>query len=298
MLGQCMPCAVPDASLRGVARQAYKKISDVTLQFRQKFPSRAYPHFSAAAPRLPARQPLTPNPLAKCLRMTLALTAHASPSRSPSHLTLFHHPERESTPASSFLRRPTATRFPSALGPSPSFAMFAIARASAASSKAGLARSNTALTPRFFYAAAATSASPAFVLGLRPVLRPYSTQTSTTTTTTTTTTTPPVNEKAGPASDAAKAAAAAANPTAETKEVTPEVKETGVAAAKKEKPSGPLMKRAWAVIKKEAAHYWAGTKLLGSEIKISSKLQWKVLNGGSLTRRERRQVSLLALDSR
>lgn len=168
--------------------------------------------------------------------------------------------------------------------------MFAIARASAASSKAGLARNNTLLAPRFLYAAAATTASPALVLGLRPVLRPYSTQTSTTTTTTTSPTTPPVNEKAGPATDAAKAAAAA-NPTPESKEVSPELKETGVAPAKKEKPSGPLLKRAWAVVKKEAAHYWAGTKLLGSEIKISSKLQWKVLNGGSLTRRERRQVS-------
>lgn len=167
--------------------------------------------------------------------------------------------------------------------------MFAVARASAASSKAGLARSNL-LTPRFFYAAAATTASPALVLGLRPVLRPYSTQTTTTTTTTTTTAPPSTNEKAAPATDAAKAAAAA-NPTPESKEVTPELKETGVAAVKKEKPSGPLLKRAWAVVKKEAAHYWAGTKLLGSEIKISSKLQWKVLNGGSLTRRERRQVS-------
>jgi LETM1 and EF-hand domain-containing protein 1 len=46
------------------------------------------------------------------------------------------------------------------------------------------------------------------------------------------------------------------------------------------------------VIKKEAAHYWAGTKLLGKEIKISSKITWKVLNGGQLTRRERRQVSM------
>jgi LETM1 and EF-hand domain-containing protein 1 len=44
------------------------------------------------------------------------------------------------------------------------------------------------------------------------------------------------------------------------------------------------------VVKKEAAHYWAGTKLLGSEIAISAKLQKKVLGGGSLTRRERRQL--------
>jgi LETM1 and EF-hand domain-containing protein 1 len=51
------------------------------------------------------------------------------------------------------------------------------------------------------------------------------------------------------------------------------------------------------VIKHEAAHYWAGTKLLGQEIKISSKLQYKVLQGGSLTRRERRQVSFRSLFS-
>ncbi len=46
------------------------------------------------------------------------------------------------------------------------------------------------------------------------------------------------------------------------------------------------------MVKKEAAHYWAGTRLLGQEVKITGKIQWKVLNGGTLTRRERRQVSL------
>jgi LETM1 and EF-hand domain-containing protein 1 len=59
---------------------------------------------------------------------------------------------------------------------------------------------------------------------------------------------------------------------------------------KDEKPKGTMLQRGWATAKKEAAHYWAGTKLLGSEIKISSKLAWKVLNGSTLTRRERRQV--------
>ncbi|KAK8866064.1 hypothetical protein IAR55_001215 [Kwoniella newhampshirensis] len=65
---------------------------------------------------------------------------------------------------------------------------------------------------------------------------------------------------------------------------------------KDRKPSGPLPARMWAVVKKEAAHYWAGTKLLGQEIKISSKLQWKVLNGGTLTRRERRQLKRTTTD--
>lgn len=66
---------------------------------------------------------------------------------------------------------------------------------------------------------------------------------------------------------------------------------TSALAKKDDKPKGTMPQRAWATVKKEAAHYWAGTKLLGSEIKISSKLAWKVLNGSTLTRRERRQVS-------
>lgn len=70
-------------------------------------------------------------------------------------------------------------------------------------------------------------------------------------------------------------------------------KEAKEVAKKDDKPKGTMPQRVWATVKKEAAHYWAGTKLLGQEIKISSKLQWKVLNGGTLTRRERRQASLL-----
>jgi len=62
-------------------------------------------------------------------------------------------------------------------------------------------------------------------------------------------------------------------------------------AKKDKKPKGTMPQRAWAVVKKEAAHYWAGTKLLGHEIKISAKLIRVVLRGETLTRRERRQVS-------
>lgn len=61
-------------------------------------------------------------------------------------------------------------------------------------------------------------------------------------------------------------------------------------AKKEEKPKGTMVSRAWATVKKEASHYWHGTKLLGQEIKISAKLQWKVLQGATLTRRERRQL--------
>lgn len=54
----------------------------------------------------------------------------------------------------------------------------------------------------------------------------------------------------------------------------------------------PLMTRAWKKVKHEAAHYWHGSKLLVSEVRISGRLQWKILHGESLTRRERRQVQL------
>jgi hypothetical protein len=54
---------------------------------------------------------------------------------------------------------------------------------------------------------------------------------------------------------------------------------------------GPSMARVWRKIKHEAAHYWHGSKLLVSEVRISGRLpQWKILHGESLTRRERRQV--------
>ncbi|KAJ2964073.1 hypothetical protein NQZ79_g1017 [Umbelopsis isabellina] len=55
------------------------------------------------------------------------------------------------------------------------------------------------------------------------------------------------------------------------------------AAVKQKKP---IMQR----IKEEAIHYWHGTKLLGLEIRISSKLTAKLLRGSKLTRREARQL--------
>lgn len=47
----------------------------------------------------------------------------------------------------------------------------------------------------------------------------------------------------------------------------------------------PLMDR----IKHEIQHYWDGTKLLGFEIKVSTKLLFKMLRGYELSRRERSQ---------
>jgi LETM1 and EF-hand domain-containing protein 1, mitochondrial len=45
-------------------------------------------------------------------------------------------------------------------------------------------------------------------------------------------------------------------------------------------------------IKKEIQHYWDGTKLLATEVKISSKLALKMAAGYELSRRENRQVSI------
>lgn len=49
-------------------------------------------------------------------------------------------------------------------------------------------------------------------------------------------------------------------------------------------------------IKKEAQHYWDGTKLLATEVKISSRLALKMAAGYELSRREHRQVRLRPSD--
>lgn len=50
-------------------------------------------------------------------------------------------------------------------------------------------------------------------------------------------------------------------------------------------------------IKKEAQHYWDGTKLLATEVKISTRLALKMAAGYELSRREHRQVSLKELEN-
>ncbi|GAB1310008.1 LETM1 domain-containing protein ylh47 [Madurella fahalii] len=49
-------------------------------------------------------------------------------------------------------------------------------------------------------------------------------------------------------------------------------------------------------IKKEAQHYWDGTKLLAAEVKISSRLALKMAAGYELTRREHRQLKRTVQD--
>ncbi|KAF9414406.1 hypothetical protein BGZ94_000402 [Podila epigama] len=46
----------------------------------------------------------------------------------------------------------------------------------------------------------------------------------------------------------------------------------------------------WIRFKNEMIHYWHGTKLLGTEIKISSKLAHRILHGNKLSRREQAQL--------
>ncbi|KAK7043619.1 LETM1 domain-containing protein ylh47 [Paramarasmius palmivorus] len=77
-------------------------------------------------------------------------------------------------------------------------------------------------------------------------------------------------------------------------ETANEVKPTPPATPDQAK--GPLLSRVWKKVKHEAAHYWHGTKLLYSEVRISARLQWKILHGEQLTRRERRQLKRTTQD--
>jgi hypothetical protein len=73
------------------------------------------------------------------------------------------------------------------------------------------------------------------------------------------------------------------------------VKKKKAAAENKVAPSSSNnnKKTLWQKIKAEAVHYWHGTKLLGLEIRISSRLAYKMLQGTQLTRRENRQVKII-----
>ncbi|KUJ24612.1 LETM1-domain-containing protein [Mollisia scopiformis] len=62
--------------------------------------------------------------------------------------------------------------------------------------------------------------------------------------------------------------------------------------AKKEEKKLTLMQK----IKKEAAHYWDGTKLLATEVRISTRLAVKMAAGYELSRREHRQLQRTVQD--
>ncbi|KAK0391730.1 hypothetical protein NLU13_1229 [Sarocladium strictum] len=64
--------------------------------------------------------------------------------------------------------------------------------------------------------------------------------------------------------------------------------------AKKEKEEKKLT--VWEKVKKEARHYWDGSKLLVAEVKISWRLALKMAAGYELTRRENRQLQRTVQD--
>jgi LETM1 and EF-hand domain-containing protein 1 len=79
-----------------------------------------------------------------------------------------------------------------------------------------------------------------------------------------------------------------------TEKAVAETKEEKAAVAKKEEAKQKLT--IWQKVKKEANHYWDGTKLLVAEVKISSKLALKMAAGYELTRREHRQLQRTVQD--
>ena len=90
-----------------------------------------------------------------------------------------------------------------------------------------------------------------------------------------------------------KADAPVTSATNASKEVAVADEKKGAVSTKKEsKEKGTRVQRIWAVVKKEALHYWHGTRLLGKEIRISSRLLRRLIAGKKLTRREHRQVRL------
>ncbi|KAF4973108.1 hypothetical protein FZEAL_9417 [Fusarium zealandicum] len=93
-----------------------------------------------------------------------------------------------------------------------------------------------------------------------------------------------------------KPADAAASPEADTAEIV--ATNEGVMekqdAAKKEKEEKKLT--VWQKVKKEAHHYWDGSKLLAAEIKISWRLALKMAAGYELTRRENKQLQRTVQD--
>lgn len=67
-------------------------------------------------------------------------------------------------------------------------------------------------------------------------------------------------------------------------------------AVSTDKPK-PLRVRAWRRTVKEVKHYYHGFRLLFIDVKICTRYVWNVLNGKSLTRRERKQVGLITRPS-
>lgn len=73
---------------------------------------------------------------------------------------------------------------------------------------------------------------------------------------------------------------------------TTQAEEGGVAESKRDQKKLTFMQK----VKREALHYWDGTKLLATEVKISTKLALKMAAGYELSRRENRQLQRTVQD--
>ena len=49
-------------------------------------------------------------------------------------------------------------------------------------------------------------------------------------------------------------------------------------------------KTVWVRVKEEVKHYYHGFRLLTLDVKVSSKIIWKVVHGNTLSRRENKQL--------
>jgi LETM1 and EF-hand domain-containing protein 1, mitochondrial len=111
---------------------------------------------------------------------------------------------------------------------------------------------------------------------------------------------PPRTEPPKKSESEQSVSAESANPTPSTAtlESTPDsttlTDKAATAIDKKDKPEKKLT--LWQKVKKEANHYWDGTKLLGKEIRISFRLALKMAAGYELSRRESRQLKRTTQD--
>ncbi|KAK3074123.1 LETM1 domain-containing protein ylh47 [Teratosphaeriaceae sp. CCFEE 6253] len=106
---------------------------------------------------------------------------------------------------------------------------------------------------------------------------------------------PSVKIPAGKASTHAPTKAAETRSLSELagQKTTAEKKDEEKQAAKKEEKKKLSL---WGKVKHEVQHYWDGTKLLSTEVRISSKLALKMAAGYELTRREHRQLQRTVQD--
>lgn len=74
------------------------------------------------------------------------------------------------------------------------------------------------------------------------------------------------------------------------KEKLKELGSVNAGEVKKEEKKEPKKLTIGQKFKKEVQHYWDGTKLLSTEVRISMRLVFKMAAGYELTRREHRQV--------